>query len=285
MLERIPYKYGNISIETIPYSLTSDLIGESMTSRTLLYFPIVHSQLDMGALSESVRKVTLQKLGERVWRQKINLVKRFWSDVENILNKLTLSYAQTRVYQDGLPVCGKEFDIVTELAKKGSPNHQILVHLMEKGATVMGTESAELLIEEYHLIKRILETGDVKDAIAIETRQKSASDLLLKKRDEFIAARIDQTLQQGETGILFLGMLSMPVRRLGFLAAMFSRSESAGQRILEILDTESPVKEKPDAIKLGRLSGQVIPFYIDMRQVIQISALCMVKDQISLIVC
>ena len=74
----------------------------------------------------------------------------------------------------------------------------------------MGTESAELLIEEYHLIKRILETGDVKDAIAIEFRQKSASDLLLKKRDEFIAARIDQTLQPGETGVLFLGMLHNP---------------------------------------------------------------------------
>jgi hypothetical protein len=178
-----------------------------MTSRTLLYFPIVHSQADMGALSESIRKVTLQKLGERVWRRKVNLVKRFWSDVGNILNKLSLSYAQTRVYQDGLPVCGKELDIVAELAKRGSPNHQILVHLMEKGATVMGTESAELLIEEYHLIKRVLETGDVKDAIAIEVRQKAASDLLLKKRDDFIAARIDQTLQAGETGVLFLGML------------------------------------------------------------------------------
>jgi hypothetical protein len=190
--------------------MLSGLSGESMISRTLLYFPIIHSQLDMGALSESIRKVTLQKLGERVWRQKINLVKRFWSDVENVLNKLTLSYAQTRVYQDGLPVCGKELDIVTELAKKGSPNHQILVRLMEKGATLMGTESAQLLIEEYHLIQRIIENRDVQDAVAIEGRQKAASDLLLKKRDEYIAARIDQTLQAGETGLLFLGLLHNP---------------------------------------------------------------------------
>ena len=131
-------------------------------------------------MSESVKKVTLQRLGERVWRRKVNLVSRFWSDVENILNTLNLTYAQTRVYQDGLPVCGKELDIVTELAKKGSPNHQILVRLMEKGATVMGTESAELLIEEYHLIKKILETGNVKDATAMEIRQKAASDLLRK---------------------------------------------------------------------------------------------------------
>ena len=53
-----------------------------MTSRTLLYFPIIHTQTDMGALSESIRKVTLQKLGERVWRRKINLVKQFWTDLE-----------------------------------------------------------------------------------------------------------------------------------------------------------------------------------------------------------
>jgi len=57
--------------------------------------------------------------------------------------------------------------------------------------------------------------------------------------------------------ILYLGMLAMPVRRLGFVANMFSRTASAGQRILEILDTESVVKEKPDAIELGRIEGQV----------------------------
>ena len=178
-----------------------------MTSRTLFYFPIIHTQSDMGALSESIRKVTLQKLGERIWRRKINLIERFWSGIEDILNTLSLSYAQTRVYQDGLPVCGKEMEIVTEIAKKGSPNHQLLVRLMEKGATIMGTESAELLIEEYHLIKKILESGEVKKAIEIEARQKAASDLLLGKRDAFIAARIATTLQAGETGILFLGML------------------------------------------------------------------------------
>jgi ATP-binding cassette subfamily B protein len=58
--------------------------------------------------------------------------------------------------------------------------------------------------------------------------------------------------------ILYLGMLAMPIRRLGAIANMYSRSTSAGQRILEILDTESPVKEKPDASELGRLKGQVI---------------------------
>jgi len=57
--------------------------------------------------------------------------------------------------------------------------------------------------------------------------------------------------------ILYLGMMAMPVRRLGFMANLFSRTTSAGQRILEILDTESAVQEKPDAVELNNPKGQV----------------------------
>jgi ABC-type multidrug transport system fused ATPase/permease subunit len=57
--------------------------------------------------------------------------------------------------------------------------------------------------------------------------------------------------------ILYLGMLAMPVRRLGMISNMISRSISAGERIFEILDTESPVKERPGAKEVGRLNGQI----------------------------
>ena len=56
---------------------------------------------------------------------------------------------------------------------------------------------------------------------------------------------------------LYLGMLIMPVRRLGFIAGLLSRTISAGQRILEILDTESAVREKADAIELTGVKGEV----------------------------
>ena len=52
-------------------------------------------------------------------------------------------------------------------------------------------------------------------------------------------------------------MLVMPIRRLGMLVNLYSRTLSAGQRILEILDTKSEVTEKPNAIELGRVKGQV----------------------------
>jgi ABC-type multidrug transport system fused ATPase/permease subunit len=57
--------------------------------------------------------------------------------------------------------------------------------------------------------------------------------------------------------ILLVGMLLMPIRRLGMMVNLFSRTASAGQRILEILDTESEVKEKNNAIDLGKAKGRV----------------------------
>jgi len=57
--------------------------------------------------------------------------------------------------------------------------------------------------------------------------------------------------------IFYLGMLAMPVRRLGFLTSLFSRSVSAGERILEVLDAPSPVQEKPHAVSLNSVKGEV----------------------------
>ena len=57
--------------------------------------------------------------------------------------------------------------------------------------------------------------------------------------------------------ILYANMMVMPVRRAGMMVNLVSRTVSAGQRILEILDAESAVKEKPDAIELGNVEGYV----------------------------
>ncbi len=65
------------------------------------------------------------------------------------------------------------------------------------------------------------------------------------------------TVGQVTQFILYLGMLLMPIRRLGMMVNMLSRTISAGQRVLEILDTESSVREKPGAIELGVVKGAV----------------------------
>jgi ATP-binding cassette subfamily B protein len=57
--------------------------------------------------------------------------------------------------------------------------------------------------------------------------------------------------------LLYANMLVMPIRRLGMMGNVLSRTLSGGQRILEVLDTESAVKEKPDAIEVGKVEGSV----------------------------
>lgn len=169
------------------------------SSRMLYHFPIIHTQADMGKLSEMISRSTIRKLGQQVWQRKLFLVNRMWDDIEQFCEDLQLPFGRVRLYQDGLPVCGREADIVRELALRGSRNHCLLLRLMEKGGAIMGTESPEFLIEEYNLARQVL-SGE---AIAEEIDQQE----LLDRRDRFIASRINSTLLRDEIGILFLGML------------------------------------------------------------------------------
>jgi hypothetical protein len=130
-----------------------------------------------------------------------------WQNIRTGIERWHLPYPSVRVYQDGLPDCGREVTIVTDLANAGSPNHQLLLSLMDRGATVMGTESADLLLEEYQLAQQTLSAGSVEEIEKMEKRQEALSRSLLEKRDRYIAERINATLKVGEVGLLFLGML------------------------------------------------------------------------------
>jgi ABC-type multidrug transport system fused ATPase/permease subunit len=57
---------------------------------------------------------------------------------------------------------------------------------------------------------------------------------------------------------VYLTLLQMPVRMLGFIVNMFARAYSAGERIYEILDAESAVQEKPGAPPIDVQRGEVI---------------------------
>jgi len=67
------------------------------------------------------------------------------------------------------------------------------------------------------------------------------------------------SLTEGELGefMLQLTLLQLPVRSLGWIVMLFARAQSSGQRIYDILDAESAVKEKPDAVELRDATGRV----------------------------
>ncbi len=70
---------------------------------------------------------------------------------------------------------------------------------------------------------------------------------------------IDGRLTRGELAsfIVYMGLLQMPIRMAGWLINSFSRAQSAGERLFEILDAESPVEEKADAVPMPRVNGRV----------------------------
>ena len=182
--------------------------------RTLVYIPIIHTQADMGGLGPSFQRAKLSKLGRQGLARHAGLVAKMWDQIERVVDNLPVVAGKVRVYQDGLPVCGHEQQIVSQLAEAGSRNHRLLLRLQARGGVLMGTESGELLVEEYRLASAILASGGAEAPARAEARQKASRDALLEKRDLYIAARINATLAAGETGILFLGMLHAVNRRL-----------------------------------------------------------------------
>ncbi|MEX2032581.1 MAG: ABC transporter ATP-binding protein, partial [Dehalococcoidia bacterium] len=57
---------------------------------------------------------------------------------------------------------------------------------------------------------------------------------------------------------LWLALLQVPVRSIGFVVNIFARAHSAGTRLYEILDADSPVQEKPGAQPLRPGPGHVV---------------------------
>ncbi len=159
----------------------------------------------MGELGEAFKRAMVSRVGELGWQRKVNLVEQVWTAIEQRVSALNLRYELVRIYQDGLAVCGHELRIVTELARAGSRNHQLLLRLRARGATIMGTESAELLVQEYQLARQLAAGAQAQGERG--AAEQSLARSLLDRRDEFIAARIDATLKARETAIVFLGLL------------------------------------------------------------------------------
>jgi ATP-binding cassette, subfamily B, multidrug efflux pump len=56
----------------------------------------------------------------------------------------------------------------------------------------------------------------------------------------------------------YIGQLAGPIRMLGRMVPFLTEAAASGERIFEILDAESDVKESPDAIDLPNVEGHVV---------------------------
>ena len=69
--------------------------------------------------------------------------------------------------------------------------------------------------------------------------------------------RGDMTAGELTKFILYLNQLTFPIRMSSFIINAFSRAISSGSRLFEVLDADSPVLEKPNAIVLEKAKGNV----------------------------
>jgi hypothetical protein len=189
--------------EPVPISSQPLRCSPPAVPRRLIHIPIIHTAAELGSLAEAVRVHYAKVCGRASWDRRERIVERLWADIRKNLDALRLDGPKTRIYQDGLPICGFEERIVRELAQAGSVNHQLIVGLLDRGAQVMGTEDPQLLMEEYELHKQSLADKPGQSPSSVRRR----ADHLLSQRDRFIADRIAATLGEGETGLLFIGAL------------------------------------------------------------------------------
>lgn len=175
--------------------------------RRLVYIPVIHTRIDLGSSAALFADASTVGQSSAVRQEWDKAIQESWRSVEGEIAKLALDWQKVRIYQDGLPVCGKEREIVSELARQGSANYGIIESLVQLGAKLEGTEEPRLLVQERAAIKRIEVARDSAEKASAVSDYRAAAASLLEERDRSIADRITLTLQDGETGLLFIGML------------------------------------------------------------------------------
>ena len=206
--------------------------------RTLLYVPIVHTGADLGSLAENITKRSIAELGEEVWKEHIKTVEGFWETISRYFNNVDVS--GVKIYQDGMVAEGEVGQkIVEEGVKSGSKNYELISRLLQKGANLVKTEEFNLVREERDRLLAITQAKSISQKIIAFIRYKLTKNILLNRRDRFIAKRIDKTLNQDETGIIFIG---------------------AYHNIKKRLPKDIQIKEIKDADKV-REYQRLLPFY------------------------
>jgi len=158
----------------------------------------------MGSLASTLDETARAKLGQEVWQKHKEAVSSFWDSIRQFFDALDVK--GFKIYQDGMVANGADgLRIIREGVSQGSKNFEIIGRLLERGAVLVKTEDPVLVKQEYAYIAKIAHSKSPKEKEVWALRYKVAQGRLLRQRDDFIAKKIEVTLGEGETGILFIG--------------------------------------------------------------------------------
>ncbi len=175
-------------------------------TRRLLYVPIIHTEADLGSVGKDIAARGLREFGETLWKRHEETVLGFWDAIAGYFDSIHV--AGFKIYQDGMVAGGETaMTIVQDVLHTGSRNYQIISELIRKGAVLVKTEDLNLVKEERDWILKITQEKSRTQKLAAALKYKLAKNTLLERRDKFIAKQINDTLQEGESGILFIGAI------------------------------------------------------------------------------
>ena len=181
--------------------------------RILIYVPIIHTSADLGSLAGDVTKRGIADLGEDVWKEHQRTVEGLWDAISHYFDSVDVT--GTKIYQDGMVVGGEiGQNIVEETAKAGSKNYELVSRLLKRGAFLVKTEDLRLVKEERDRLLTITQAKTITQKIIAFIKYKLIKNILLNKRDNYIAKRINETLNNGATGIIFIGAYHNIKKRL-----------------------------------------------------------------------
>lgn len=85
--------------------------------RTLIVISIILTEQDMGSLLEQTKQAYVSRYGHQKWIDHLKSIDEVWTGIRQMITALELPYSSVRLYQDGLPVCGREEDIVKDVVE------------------------------------------------------------------------------------------------------------------------------------------------------------------------
>jgi len=155
--------------------------GKFKAGRKLFFIPLIYSG----------------KEAQDDYLEKFN---RYWNQVERQTSKLELRLGRVnKIYHELISVSGDDgIKVIKDLNDK---SYQIVKSKLKKGAQLEAIEDRELLTE-FMDWSRCLAVGLQNQKVFTQVYQ--YYNEANKKRNEYLAKRIDETLSLDETGLLFM---------------------------------------------------------------------------------
>ena len=214
--------------------------------RTLIYVPIIHTVADMGSMGEELKHKSISGLGEENWQNHTNTVNGYWEAIESYFDNIKIYIPGIKIYQDGMFVDGEmAMKFLSDGVKAGSKNSEVVSKLIEKGAILIKTEDFKMVKDEYDGLQSIIKSKTNMRKIFLLLKYKMSKPVFLWRRDKFIAATINETLGQDETGILFIGVYHNILKRLPIDITVIELKEIEKVRLYQkVIQSRSKIKNQ-----------------------------------------